>query len=676
MKRSPIVLAVALASSVAAVPTAAHASPPTGVTASDTSGIASQDLATAGVGSPYYRIPALTTTTAGTLLAAYDARPTLGDLPSNIHIDLRRSTDGGRTWQTQQIVRSDPAPKGYGDPSLLVDGRTGRIFLFYAAGENQGFAGSATGNDPNDPNVLQADYSYSDDDGLTWQHRRITPEIKDPAWGGMFAASGQGIQVQRGPYAGRLIQQYVVRFNGANYAASAYSDDDGATWHMGQLVGPGMDENKTVELSDGRIMLNSRAKPARLVAYSSDGGETYTTPVPDPQLPDPADNGSIIRYNPAAAPSSPESRKLLFSNNESTTSRSNLVVKESCDNGLTWPIRRVVEPGPAAYSTLTRLPDGTFGLLWESKNYGAITYSSFGEDWLDGVCAPLTVSSPQGVTAGSTVPVQVTVTSEEQGAIAGGSVTLSGLPAGWSTGTVPVGHLARGGSATVEIPVTIPADTPTNAYAFRPVFASNKGQSTTPTDAHLLVHGGNVVWSDTIDRTFDGTGLADVSDAFPAISTLTGGSVTVHFRTSSVAPAAVLLSAADPISAYRDFVLSINNGTPYFEYRTSTSSYPVRITTSARVDDGADHELILASSDGTTSLILDGTLIGQSSGQAFFKNIDDITPVYPGLNPSGEPNLTLGANRAYVNGKLTNRWFYTGAITSVSVSDDQPRQAS
>ena len=55
--------------------------------------LAEQDLATAGAGSPFYRIPALAVTTNGTLLAAYDARPTLGDLPSPIALVMRRSID-------------------------------------------------------------------------------------------------------------------------------------------------------------------------------------------------------------------------------------------------------------------------------------------------------------------------------------------------------------------------------------------------------------------------------------------------------------------------------------------------------------------------------------------------------------------------------------------------------
>lgn len=458
----------------AAAPAAPTTTSPAATT--DGSGYTEQDLATAGVGSPWYRIPALATTTKGTVIAAYDARPTLGDLPSHITMVVRRSTDNGRTWQAQQIVREDPAPHGYGDPSLVVDHQTGRIFLFYAAGMNQGFAGSHTGNDETDPDILQADYSYSDDDGLTWHHRRITHEIKDPSWGGFFASSGKGIQVKRGKYAGRLVQQYAVLVGGQIYAFSAYSDDHGATWHHGKLVGPGMDENKVVELADGRLMLNSRSRSGyRKVAYSTDGGETWSQPVDDHELPDPADNGSILRENRNAGANSPEAHKLLFSNNESQSARENLVVKQSCDDGQTWPIRKVVEPGFAAYSTLERLPNGDFGLLWESNDYRNITFSTFTPDWLNGVCAPLQVTVPDNIAVGATTDVEVTVTNQAPSTVAG-RVSLD-LPQGWSAPAVSVPRLASGGSTTVSVPVTVPSDAIADGYTYRAVFHTNKGES-------------------------------------------------------------------------------------------------------------------------------------------------------------------------------------------------------
>ncbi|WP_031034216.1 exo-alpha-sialidase [Streptomyces sp. NRRL F-5650] len=438
---------------------AAHGATP----AADAAGtLSSQDLATAGTGSPYYRIPALTRTTKGTLIAAYDARPTLGDLPSNIGVVLRRSVDGGTTWQAQQVVRKDAAPKGYGDPSLLVDRETGRVFLFYAASVNQGFAGSATGNDESDPNVLQADYSYSDDDGLTWKHERITADLKDPSWGGMFASSGEGIQLRHGAYKGRLIQQYALRKDGANYAVSAYSDDHGATWKTGTPVGPGGDENKTVELSDGRIMLNNRSKPYRTVAHSTDGGVTYTPFQQDTELPDPANNGSLTRFAPDVDPSHPRASWLVFSNTATTSSRSNLTVRLSCDNGQTWPVRRTVESGAAAYSTLTPLSDGTgpnpsMGLLWERGSVDHITYSSFDLQWLGGVCAPVTVTSPASLPAGQTTTVTVRVVSQNDVRLPAGTVSLD-LPDGWSAPETAVPALNPGQGANMKIPVTVPAN--------------------------------------------------------------------------------------------------------------------------------------------------------------------------------------------------------------------------
>jgi sialidase-1 len=325
--------------------------------------------------SPVYRIPALAVTKRGTLIAAYDRRPTMNDLPSNIALVVRRSRDGGRSWLAPQLVRSDSAPLGFGDPSLLVDRGTGRIFLFHAASVRQGFFGATTGNREDDPDVLQADYSWSDDDGVTWQHRRITAQIKRPEWAGLFASSGAGIQLQRGPHAGRLVQQYVVRMAGANYGASAFSDDHGATWRMGALLGPGIDENKVVELADGTLLLNSRAKPFRKVARSTDGGESWHDLHDEPALIDPGNNGAIIRFDAGARPGSARADWLLFSNTESRDRREHLVVKISCDGGATWLHRIVVEPGAAAYSTLTILKDDDIGVLYERGDYQAITFA-------------------------------------------------------------------------------------------------------------------------------------------------------------------------------------------------------------------------------------------------------------------------------------------------------------
>lgn len=354
-------------------------------------------LAVRGVGGyRQYRIPALAVSTRGTVLAAYDGRPNLDDLPNTIDLLLRRSFDSGATWTEQQVVRTGSGLSGYGDPSLLVDAHTGRIFMFHAAGTHAGFFEASTGLEPED-SIQHADVSFSDDDGETWEHRRLTTMLKPVHAGttGLFAAAGQGIQVHAGPYAGRLVQQYVLLVDGEIMAASAYSDDHGETWTLGGLIGPGTagagpagadptgggpNENKVVCLSDGRLLLHSRATPCRLAAVSDDGGSTWSPLSPVPELPDPSDNGSLGRFDGApildAHLRSDTGSWLIATNNQDPHLRRNTVLSLSPDNGATWPAKLALCEGSSAYSTATRLPDGNIGVLYERQGYREIVFAS------------------------------------------------------------------------------------------------------------------------------------------------------------------------------------------------------------------------------------------------------------------------------------------------------------
>src|SRR5688572_4056582 len=57
-------------------------------------------------GYPVYRIPALVVSKAGTLLALAEGRASKSDHAQN-DIVLRRSTDGGQSWQPLQVVVED-----------------------------------------------------------------------------------------------------------------------------------------------------------------------------------------------------------------------------------------------------------------------------------------------------------------------------------------------------------------------------------------------------------------------------------------------------------------------------------------------------------------------------------------------------------------------------------------
>lgn len=362
-------------------------------------------LAVRGVGGyRQYRIPALAISTRGTLLAAYDGRPNLDDLPNPIDLLLRRSYDNGVTWKPQQLVRTGSGLHGFGDPSLLVDSDTGRIFMFHAAGTHAGFFEAVAGLEPDD-DVQHADVSFSDDDGDTWQHRRLTAQLKRGAVTGLFAAAGQGIQIHTGPFAGRLVQQFVLLVDGAITAASAFSDDHGETWTLGELIGPGTsgvgpNENKVVCLDDGRLLLHSRATPCRLAAVSEDGGQTWSPLQPVPDLPDPSDNGSLTRFDgqPHGTFAAPETSSwLLASNNQDPHLRRNTMLSLSPDNGATWPAKLLLCPGSSAYSTVARLPNGNIGVLYERQGYREIVFASIPAEQLAGQ-----LSAPPRVTPGPT----------------------------------------------------------------------------------------------------------------------------------------------------------------------------------------------------------------------------------------------------------------------------------
>ena len=360
-----------------------------------------------------YRIPAITTAPNGDLLVSYDERPKDNgnggsDAPNPNHIVQRRSTDGGKTWSAPTYIHqgTETGKKvGYSDPSYVVDHQTGTIFNFHVKSYDQGWGGSKAGTDPENRSIIQAEVSTSTDNGWTWTHRTITADItKDNPWTARFAASGQGIQIQHGAHAGRLVQQYTIRTaDGTVQAVSVYSDDHGKTWQAGTPTGTGMDENKVVELSDGSLMLNSRASDGsgfRKVAHSTDGGQTWSEPVSDKNLPDSVDNAQIIRAFPNAAPGDPRAKVLLLSHspNPKPWSRDRGTISMSCDDGASWATGKVFNEKFVGYTTIAVQSDGSIGLLSEDAsegaNYGGIWYRNFTMAWVGDQCTQAPSPSP------------------------------------------------------------------------------------------------------------------------------------------------------------------------------------------------------------------------------------------------------------------------------------------
>lgn len=481
-------------------------------------------LAVSGQGFDCYRIPALAEAPNGWILAIYDGRAQgCPDAPSTSSLVIRTSKDGGKSFEPARVLdagKTAPVGETYGytDPSIVVDEVTNEIFVFSVKSYDRGWGNSQAGTDPNDRKVIQMSVRSSKDNGLTWGETRvITPDVTaSSSWTSRFASSGQGIQLQYGSYKGRLIQQALVNNEGVHQAVSVYSDDHGATWKVGNPVGIDMDENKVVELSDGSVMLNSRPLRAgyRKVTISNDGGVNYGEVREEKQLPDVADNASIIRAFPHASEGSSLAKVLLYSSasgpsQETGNTRLNGLVRISFDDGKTWSAGKLFKSGRMDYSTLTSLSSkngGGYGLLYEDSASWNIDYTHISLDWLGYIAA--TASAQETVRAGKNeVHLQITnlgshdyenLVIEPQ--IHMGSPTTKSLMrnqqvdeqgssegSGWMAESVRVSSLPAGKSVSVPMTVYVSDEVKEGDTAQFNLSVSDEGLSGVPGELQLVM---------------------------------------------------------------------------------------------------------------------------------------------------------------------------------------------
>ncbi|HWD82014.1 MAG TPA: sialidase family protein, partial [Kribbella sp.] len=345
-----------------------------------------------------FRIPAIVHAKNGDVLAFAEGRVADCGDDGDIDIVLRRSSDGGKTWGPLQVV-SEGNGSTNGNPVPIVDNRTGRIVL----------VSTHNGPDPC-PNGCDRDpyVQTSDDNGATWTAPRELTDAKLPSWNFWYATGPMhGIQLEHGPHAGRLIV-------GANFETYdgvgphvygthlLYSDDSGATWHIGATTSRDdgtviAQEVTVVELRDGRIYALARERGTdpgnRAYAISSDGGQTFDQPFRTiPRLVMPDVQGSLLRFDP---------HRILFSAPAHPAAREVMTVRSSYDEARTfgtWEQGKVFWWGPSAYSDMVRLDGDQAGLLYEAgvaTPYESIRWARFNEAYL---------STPNGTPPGIPAP--------------------------------------------------------------------------------------------------------------------------------------------------------------------------------------------------------------------------------------------------------------------------------
>ena len=314
-----------------------------------------------------YRIPSIIQAKDGTLVAfAEGRRDNRGD-PGRGHIDLvyKLSNDGGRTWSSLHILEKAKEGGSASNPTVVMDNNSGRIIIIYPLWEPAMYYRNSLPGTSDNRVIMR----FSDDYGQNWSKAEdITHQARHEQWGFTAFGPGHGIQTSTG----RLI---IPAFSNSpeieddnplkkRAAFALYSDDGGKTWQRGQQIAASTHENQIVELDDGRLMMDARQINSeiqmRWMAISNDQGETWSKPTQTQICAEIC--AGLLRYPLKGRCSG----NLLLWSGIKGPNRTNLILRLSYDQALTFPIEMLIGPGPAGYSDLTLLKNGDVGMLWEN----------------------------------------------------------------------------------------------------------------------------------------------------------------------------------------------------------------------------------------------------------------------------------------------------------------------
>jgi sialidase-1 len=350
-------------------------------------------------GHAIYRIPSIISLPNGELLAIAEGRVNGSDDYGDVNLVVKRSADKGVTWSAlQTLVDYDSLQAGNPAPVVdLLDPRypEGVVFLFYNTGNNHEY------DIRMNRGVREVWMMKSYDSGKSWtESENITLEVHKPNnpifnsnyinpadWRHYANTPGHAIQFQNGPNKGRI---YVAanhsvgdpQENFSEYHAHGFfTDDRGESFGISESIQyPGSNESIAAELHDGRMIMSTRNQKGdirqRILAFSSDGGETWDEQYFEAALPDPVCQGSILNIEEKGGKTI-----LAHSNASDPNERNNLSIKFSWDEGKSWAKTIVIDQiknprGKAwtAYSDLVKLDENTIGILYERNNYRQIVF--------------------------------------------------------------------------------------------------------------------------------------------------------------------------------------------------------------------------------------------------------------------------------------------------------------
>lgn len=334
-----------------------------------------------------YRIPALWTAPDKPLLAFAEGRVTRRKAAGNIDVVLRRSFDGGQTWEPFQVV-ADLGDDFCGNPCVVHDPAKGRLWLAFTRSRGSDVEEAiADGKAPG----TQVWVTSSEDDGATWSKPTdISATARKPTWGWYGTGPGAGLYLGDARKGRLLIPAYHSE-KGVYRAHCLFSDDHGATWQLGADAPDHTSEPQVVVLGDGSLLMNARTIAGhgekRTLLISRDAGETWKAGTGLTAHPEHDCQGCLFRCFRSGSKGQGD---LIFTQ-PIGRKRVDVHVWISEDEGKTWPHAQKLWDGPSAYTALVRTPDGLVCALIECGKkdvYEQIAFVKFAPEWLKAGRAP------------------------------------------------------------------------------------------------------------------------------------------------------------------------------------------------------------------------------------------------------------------------------------------------
>ncbi|MBQ3244139.1 MAG: exo-alpha-sialidase [Bacteroidaceae bacterium] len=356
-------------------------------------------------GSLYYRIPAITVTKDGKRLVTLtdDRKGHNADLPSHCYLVAQYSEDNGRTWSDPVTVagtKETGGNYGHGDASIVTNRDNGEIVgIMTSAGTyGHGFFAGTAAEPPRWKTIT------SRDGGLTWEapvdhtDDLFGANCSNPntnTWKSGFSGSGAALQKRDGT----LVSSFVNRqADNSQHFYFFMSKDGGQNWYVSGTSGTsGADEPKTLERNNGDLAISVRSSGYNYYNYTSDDGATWHLPSQTRFTSGISGNACDGEYMVWCSTVEGNPWDVALQTLPNSSSRQNVSIALSTDEGATFGTPKTICPRGSAYSAAVVLPDGTLGVYYEENGvFGGYTmrFVRFSLDWASDGKFKFTADSP------------------------------------------------------------------------------------------------------------------------------------------------------------------------------------------------------------------------------------------------------------------------------------------